>query len=918
MRELHKGLVKPPLYVYNIKFEGRFFQNTVFQECSPFKDGYRARRQEVYLPHDNDPGKGANIPIWYKLFQSGGDIKKRKLYRRLVLLHNRACLINQLALVCLQYDKVIQKTDWNKFAFPQELTHPYRHQTNNGFKYQFIFKPEKYRDIYSYKEGFYSQYFDEGYIYKLGLRPAPDIYQQLISTNKASIRMFKHSNEQKPVSLPYDTLEMNYRIRKKLLDSGIETLYEYQYHAFNQISQGSSVLITAPTGNGKTEAFLLPVLQRIILIKENNKKINPKTQEDQILAILFYPTKALSNDQLHKITKWTEILGLTVKQLDGDVGIHQRKKIQESPPDILLTTPDWLHYNLYKRQWQQALRDVEIIIFDEVHTYSGILGTHLFMLLQRLRRIIGKFQIIGASATVGNPKEFFRRLTGEDIVVIYCKDNVAKRPALDILLISPSIDKDNSYNVSGLVRDLTSKNNGHTLLLFRNSQQATEYTYRALSDELGKQVEIHRGGLDKTHRQNVETKLRDGLIKAVVCTSSLELGIDVGDISGVITPLVPINNLYQRIGRAGRRDRPALAILELCNDVVSEYYIRHPNEYLTDVTPITFETNNRRIIFEHLRLAKFEKSFEDNEFREYDDILELIEKKERRDKEEQNLSNGSTNGKTNAPVFSLRTSGGSMEIKYYNKTIATRSFPYAFWEYFPQARRYIAGNKFKILEVKKTTRFNRPHYIARVERIVREDYTVVRPIRLESYEFISEPSSLNRLEKTEILVGKGKVVYTIKGAETRQGRSKASSKIHFSQYSYIHRTIILELTFQDEIRIEVLHTLRHLLRSAVQMKLGLQSEYFFIQASDLKNKLVLYDASEGGNGSILTIMKRIKYIFERMQQIILSCECPNPHGCPKCTFDLKCHNPKLDLDKESTMNFFEKIIMKTGKENKNE
>ncbi|OLS17005.1 MAG: DEAD-box ATP-dependent RNA helicase CshB [Candidatus Heimdallarchaeota archaeon LC_3] len=541
------------------------------------------------------------------------------------------------------------------------------------------------------------------------------------------------------------------------------------------------------------------------------------------------------------------------------------------------------------------------------HTYSGILGTHLFMLLQRLKRIIGKFQIIGASATVGNPKEFFKRLTGQEIVVIYCKDNVAKRPTIDILLVSPTIDKNDNYNVSGLVRDLVSNENDHTLLVFRNSQLSSEYTFRVLSDELGKQVEIHRGGLNKTHRQNVESKLRDGEIKAVVCTSSLELGIDVGDISGVITPLVPINSLYQRIGRAGRRNRPALAILELSNDVVSEYYIRHPKEYFTDVTPITFETNNRRIIFDHLRLAKYERPFEKNEFREYDDILELIVKKERREQEEKDSSEEQTTGTKNIPVFSLRTSEGSMEIKYFNKIIATRAFPYAFWEYFPEARRFIAGNKFKVVDVKKTTRFNRPHYVAQVERIVGEDYTVIRPIRLESYEFIGEPSPLNRLAKTEVLVGKGKIIYTIKGAETRQGRSKTSSKIHFSHYSYVHRTIILELTFEDEIGLVVLHTLRHLLRAAVQMKLGLQSEYFFIQNSQMKKKLVLYDASEGGNGSILTIMKRVKYIFERMHQIIASCECSNPYGCPKCTFDLKCRNPKWDLDKEATINFLRKL-----------
>ncbi|OLS25616.1 MAG: putative ski2-type helicase [Candidatus Heimdallarchaeota archaeon LC_3] len=904
IQELEQELVTPPLYAYNIKFEGSFFKGTAFNELKPYKDGLVARRAEVYLPNDEDPGKGANIPIWYKLFQSGGDIKKRKLYRRLILLHNRACLINQVALLALQYNSDLQKTPWDKFNFPKELTSQFRHTMNAEKKDLLVFKPTKFIDIYNYKDGFYSQYYDEGYLYKLGLRPAPDHYQKLISSNNASIRMFKHSEAQEPSILSLDTIDMDPRIRHGLEESGIEELYEYQYHAYTQITTAVSCLITAPTGNGKTEAFLLPVLQRILSIKENNRKVDPTNTDSRIMTILFYPTKALSNDQFHKITKWTNRLELSVKQIDGDVGTHQRKKILENPPDILLTTPDWLHYNLHKQEWQQALRDVEIVILDEVHTYSGILGTHLFMLLQRLTRIIGKYQIIGASATVGNPKEFFKRLTNRDIVVVYCKENVAKRPALDILLISPKMEKENDYNVSELVKDLTGKEFEHTVLIFRNSQQSTEFTYRTLTEYLGKEVDIHRGGLTKTHRQDVENKLRNGITKAVVCTSSLELGIDVGDISCILTPLVPINNLYQRIGRAGRRDRPALAILELSNDVISEYYIRHPKEYFTDVTPITFETNNRRIIFDHLRLAKYEKSFADNEFNEYDDILELITKKELQEQKKAQKEEK----RPTAPVFSLRSAGPSMEIKLNNKTIATRAFPYAFWEYFPEAIRYIAGNRFKVKEVQQTKRFNRPHYIARVEYLKAEMFNAVRPIRIDRYDFIGEPEPLNLLNNTQIVIGKGKVTTTLKGSESRYGKSNQKTKLLFKHYSYIHRTQILEIAFEEETTVEVLHTLRHLLRSAIQMKLGLQSEYFLLQDRTMKNKLVLYDASEGGNGSIITITKRIKYLFERMYQILSSCSCTLSQGCPKCTFDLKCRDSKLGLDKENTLRFLDTLI----------
>ena len=154
------------------------------------------------------------------------------------------------------------------------------------------------------------------------------------------------------------------------------------------------------------------------------------------------------------------------------------------------------------------------------------------------------------------------------------------------------------------------------------------------------------------------------------------------------------------------------------------------------------------------------------------------------------------------------------------------------------------------------------------------------------------------------------MIYTIKGAESRYGFSKQKKKIYFKDYSYVHRTHILKLAFEEEVTVEVLHTLRHLLRSAIQMKLGLLSEYFFLQNSNIKNRLVMFDASEGGNGSIIMVMKRSKYLFERMHQILTSCSCTNAQGCPKCTFDLKCREPKFDLDKEKTTRFIDSLLEK--------
>jgi DEAD/DEAH box helicase domain-containing protein len=162
---------------------------------------------------------------------------------------------------------------------------------------------------------------------------------------------------------------------------------------------------------------LLPLLEKLLQWKQEGKT--------GIKVILFYPTKALASDQVAKLRYFLEGLNLKSVQLDSDVSQKERIAIyQNKELDILITTPDLIHFSLHKLEFQEFIAATRIVVFDEIHTYTGTFGTHIYYFLRRLEKILheGKnVQYISASATIGNPVEFTNKLFDREIVHINCK-----------------------------------------------------------------------------------------------------------------------------------------------------------------------------------------------------------------------------------------------------------------------------------------------------------------------------------------------------------------------------------------------------------------------------------------------------------------------------------------------------------------
>jgi len=334
---------------------------------------------------------------------------------------------------------------------------------------------------------------------------------------------------------------------KRAIEEKFEGLNELQIRAFEEVSAGKSVLIVAPTGSGKTEAAVLPVFNAIL-----EEKLDP------ISAIYIAPLKALNRDLLDRLLWWGERLGVNVEVRHGDTSSYRKAQQVKKPPHMLIITPETLGVILTMRSFRKALKNVRFVVVDEiVELVDNKRGAQLSLALERLAEFTD-FQRIGLSATVGNEEEIKAWLKA-DVVV---KPPIEKSYKIKVLFPQP--DEKNrelarnlnlSLDVATRLRVLWEIIEKHKrALIFTNTRQFAEILAHRLK-AWGKPVEVHHGSLSREARISAERALKEGKIKALVCTSSMELGIDIGEIDVVVQYMSPrqVNRLIQRVGRARHR-----------------------------------------------------------------------------------------------------------------------------------------------------------------------------------------------------------------------------------------------------------------------------------------------------------------------------------------------------------------------------
>ena len=343
-------------------------------------------------------------------------------------------------------------------------------------------------------------------------------------------------------------------VREGLAELGFAEPTLPQTMGVRPVLSGKDVLLIAPTGSGKTEAVLLPVFSK--MVEEGEGK--------GVAVVYITPLRALNRDLLKRLKFWSDRLGISVEVRHGDTEAKVRRRQARFPPQMLVTTPETLQAILPGSQMRKHLGHVRYVVIDEVHELaSSKRGAQLTVALERLREVAGGFQRIGLSATVGNPEEVAKFIVGMDGNVEVVKAALAKGIRYRVEYPTP---KGGDYGLAeklrtspgaaSRIRRLRELIDGHrSTLVFVNSRTIAEMLGFKFGQLSRRDVAVHHGSLSREERVSIEDDFKAGVLKAIICTSTLELGIDIGNVDLTVQYMSPrqVGTLIQRVGRSGHR-----------------------------------------------------------------------------------------------------------------------------------------------------------------------------------------------------------------------------------------------------------------------------------------------------------------------------------------------------------------------------
>jgi ATP-dependent Lhr-like helicase len=346
-------------------------------------------------------------------------------------------------------------------------------------------------------------------------------------------------------------------IRAHLEKVGLEEPSDIQKIAIPPILRGENVLVIAPTGTGKTLASVLPIFNMFL-----ERRSAGETKGISILYVT--PLRALNRDIVRRLTDVGKELDIKVQVRHGDTPTSTRATQAKSPPEMLVTTPETLQAILPGRRMREHLKGVRWVVVDEIHELAtDERGVQLSMALERLQHLTGRsFQRVGLSATVGEEDKVGKFLAGTDRNVIVAKSEELRQVQIDVQYVPPTPADTKDSDKFGLppttiarakkVAEIIAEK--QSTLVFTNTREQSEAVgsqLHALRPELA--VRVHHGSLSREIREEVEKGFQEGAVKGVICTSSLELGMDIGRVDYIVQYMSPrmSTRLIQRIGRSG-------------------------------------------------------------------------------------------------------------------------------------------------------------------------------------------------------------------------------------------------------------------------------------------------------------------------------------------------------------------------------
>ncbi|BAN89625.1 DEAD/DEAH box helicase [Aeropyrum camini] len=657
---------------------------------------------------------------------------------------------------------------------------------------------------------------------------------------------------------------------------GIERLYRFQWEAIKKWRSGYNLVIASGTGTGKTEAFLLPLLEEVY--KTGSR------------ALLFYPTKSLARDQLPRITRYASSLGLRAEVLDGDTSSSQRGAIYSEPPDITITNPDFVHYALaFSGRARRLLATTSAVVLDEAHVYSGVFGSHMRWIIYRLERIAGRrIKTALAGATVGDPLRLARSLTSREAALI---SGPARRRgwALHAFLSTGRMSRWRA--AAALLSWLAGR--GFKVLGFAESHQMVELIARIARRSFGREILVHRAGLRAEERRRVEDALKSGEAP-VVATPTLELGVDIGFLDAIVMAHIPrsYTSYIQRAGRVGRRGSGGLVATLLGDDAIEAYYCRRPSEYFSQQPPPSYvEPGNREVARVHAAAIALTEG-----------LVEVTGLEEPLRRAVEDLASEGKLISAGTGVYkplrsrlarileasSLRGTGPRVRIvDEHGRVLGYRELPQALYDLHPGAVYYHGGRTLLSLALNLDSMVALARGVSGVSYYTKPLYTVDLRDVVPLDERTSEASGV-KLLYADLRLSIGVTGYVARDEYTGRRLSEYYFKSPLT-WSFWTKGVLTRYPNpglgEGEESLSAFHALEHALIHASRPVAG-ASDADLGGISYPSGHIVVYDSTPSGHGASRLVFERFERVEDIAENTLVSCSCRD--GCPRCIYSPYC------------------------------
>jgi DEAD/DEAH box helicase domain-containing protein len=739
-------------------------------------------------------------------------------------------------------------------------------------------------------------------------------------------------------------------------------LYAHQATALERLQAGDNVTVATSTASGKTWIYTL----YFALLKRQNPDAR---------ALFLYPTKALSTDQEQTINDLLGRLGVDAKAetYDGDTPSDRRPRVREQA-DIVIS--NFAGINVYLNdhvKWRDVYRECELLVLDESHTYTGIHGMHVAWTVRRLRRIIDHYgadpQLVCSTATIGNPATHSETVTGASFTVVD-KDG-SPRGRRDIVFWQPPVEEaEPDEAVSETERGPAPRRaateeaagvaahlglNGVQTLTFARSRQETEVgvkqaigAARAHPGDGYLDIEPYHAGLSKRKRRATENELKGGALDAVISTSALELGIDIGSVDATILAGYPgtRQSFWQQIGRAGRGTSDALSVFVPRGGAIDRYILDNPAYLLSDaVEDAVVDLTNNAVYARHVLCAAAERPLTDADsewfgprerleraiamWRDAGQLVGNLDRGAQYDGPPRPQSTISMYTTTDQQ-YEVRCANGEIDMEPLDKERVYR-------DYHPGALALYDGQQYEVTDVVE----DRPQPVVRVRSVDTREYTQTMSDK-HVHEVVSE-RSVDLGGGFALHAGTGTVeiqYHSYKRVDIETGRMVgAPEPTGVPPISLRTQLMWVELprsilgTVMDTVpRASVLSAPEETSMGDREWTLGgglHGAEHGMIKLAPLELRLdnsdmgglstvlhpeidspvwFIHDAVEGGVGFAHRIYDRFERIATRTRERVAACDCDRDNGCPACVMSSQCGNENEPLHRPATTAVLDAVL----------